>query len=99
MKLEIDIPAALVDAIAERAAALVLERLGTAAPVAEFVSVAEAAEIYRCKPQRIHDLLSAGELERVKEGGRTLIRRAQLLERVTGEELPPALQARRVAAA
>jgi excisionase family DNA binding protein len=45
----------------------------------EFLTIPEAAELMRCKRQRIDDLLSAGRLERVKDGSRTLIRRTDLI--------------------
>jgi excisionase family DNA binding protein len=70
----------LVELIAERAAELVLERLEVAqAPESEFLTVSEAAEFLRCKPQRIYDLLSGRQLERFKDGSRVLVKRAELV--------------------
>jgi excisionase family DNA binding protein len=43
-----------------------------------YLTTREAAEFLRCKPQRIHDLLSARRLTRIKEGRRTLVLRAEL---------------------
>jgi len=42
------------------------------------MTVAEAAELIRAKPQRIYDLLSAGRLTRVNDGARTLVSRAEI---------------------
>jgi excisionase family DNA binding protein len=47
------------------------------------MTTAEAAEYLRAKPQRVHDLLSAGRLTRHKEGGRTLVSRAEVEALVT----------------
>ncbi|MGH3024775.1 MAG: helix-turn-helix domain-containing protein [Gaiellaceae bacterium] len=44
----------------------------------------EAAEMLRCKPQRVYDLRSAGRLPRTTEGGRAVVRRVDL-ERLVGE--------------
>lgn len=81
--LALTIPPELVEEIAQRAAEI-LEARGAVecAPASEFLSIAEAADFLRCKRQRVDDLLSAGHLTRVKEGGRTLIRRSELLARL-----------------
>ena len=47
-------------------------------PASDLLTVDEAAAFLRCKPQRIRDLLSQRRLARVKDGGRTLIERADL---------------------
>jgi excisionase family DNA binding protein len=44
-----------------------------------YVTVLEAAELLRTNRQRIYDLLSARKLERLKDGSRTLLRRADVL--------------------
>jgi excisionase family DNA binding protein len=69
--------------IAERAAALAAERL--APPPSPYLSIPEAAELLRCRRQRVDDLLSQRRLSRVKDGGRTLIRRAELEAYLLGE--------------
>jgi excisionase family DNA binding protein len=79
-ELRFDLPDAILEAVAERAAELVLERLG--APLAtesEFLSVDEAAGILRASKQRVYDLLSDGRLERFKDGSRVLVRRADVV--------------------
>ena len=49
-----------------------------------YCTVPEAAEILRAKRQRVDDLLSAGKLTRYKDGGRTLLLRAEV-ERYVAE--------------
>jgi excisionase family DNA binding protein len=54
-----------------------LERTNGTQP-SEFLTIPEAADLLRCKRARVDDLLSARRIPRVKEGARTLIRRADL---------------------
>jgi excisionase family DNA binding protein len=49
-----------------------------AEPTSPYVTIMEAAQLLRCKRQRVDDLLSAGKLRRFKEGRRTLLQRADL---------------------
>jgi excisionase family DNA binding protein len=78
-ELSVPLPAELVEAIAERAATLLLERLEASSPSAgPLLTVPEAAELLRCRRQRVDDLLSQRRLSRVKEGSRTLILRAEV---------------------
>ena len=78
------LPEEVVEAIAEHAAAIVLERLSESSPASPYLSVAEAAERIRAKPQRVHDLLSARKLKRYKDGRRTLVSREELDAYVAG---------------
>jgi excisionase family DNA binding protein len=89
-RLTLELPQEFVEAVAERAAALVLERLEarTASP---YLSVEEAAEYLRCSPQRIYDLRSSRRLTRGGDGSRALVLRSELDELVA-RELPPASQ-------
>lgn len=82
MKFEVDLPEVVLERVAERAAAIVLERLESSEP--EFLSVGEAAELARCKPQRIYDLRSARVLSRIGDGSRALVSRAELVAHLTG---------------
>jgi excisionase family DNA binding protein len=75
--LALQLPDAVVEAIAERAAELVLERL-TPEPASPYLTVAEAAEHARCSRQRIYDLCSSGRLHRYKDGARVLVSRAEI---------------------
>lgn len=74
------LPEEAVEAIAWRAAELVLAELRAAAPASPspYMSVDEAAAYLRCDRQRIYDLLSARRLQRHKDGARVLISRAEL---------------------
>jgi excisionase family DNA binding protein len=45
-----------------------------------YLTVLEAAELLRCKRQRVDDLLSQRRLSRYKDGSRTLVSRAELDE-------------------
>jgi excisionase family DNA binding protein len=78
-ELHLDLPDSLLNEIAARAAALVLDRLDAPTPESEFLNVPEAAELLRCSRQRIYDLLSSGQLERFKDGSRVLVRRVDLV--------------------
>jgi excisionase family DNA binding protein len=96
----LSLPDDVVEAIAERAAELVLEQLGDRGHVREFLTVAEAAELLRCEPQRIYELTSDGRLPKVKDGGRVLIRRRDVdVYLGVVETLAPALQRRRLRSA
>ncbi len=82
-------PPALVEAIAARAAELVLEQLADRrAPATDgrWLTVEEAAAFLRCKPQRIYELRSSRQLTPHYEGqggadgrrGRALVDRQEL---------------------
>jgi excisionase family DNA binding protein len=49
------------------------------------LSIAEAAELLRCKPQRVYDLRSSRRLPRTVEGGRAVVRRTDV-ERLISED-------------
>lgn len=53
----------------------------------DLLSVAEAAEVLRCKPQRVYDLRCAGRLPKTTEGGRAVVRRSDI-ERLIDEVEP-----------
>jgi excisionase family DNA binding protein len=80
LTLAIKTPAEFVERVAERAAELVLAHLkaNERALGSPFLSVHEAADYLRAKPQRVYDLLSAGRLQRFKDGRRVLVARAEL---------------------
>lgn len=77
----------LLDELVDRVAERVVRRLQAAPtpPEIELLSVQEAAEALRCKPQRIYDLRSLGRLPRTVEGGRAVVRRSDL-ERLVAED-------------
>jgi excisionase family DNA binding protein len=76
----------LLDELVDRVADRVVQRLGSvpSSRTAELLSIAEAAELLRCKPQRVYDLRSSGRLPRTVEGGRAVVRRADV-ERLVSE--------------
>jgi excisionase family DNA binding protein len=86
-------PPEVVEAIAQRAAELVLEQLAARQPRPEQTSpnatVPEAAAYLAAKPQRIYDLCSQGRLTRIKDGGRTLIAWAELEAYLAGQPTGP----------
>jgi len=49
-----------------------------------YLTVVEAAELLRCKRQRVDDLLSQRRLKRYKDGTRTLVSRAEVDEHLQG---------------
>lgn len=61
---------------------------GAEAPPSPLMSVPEAAVYLRTTRGRIDNLLSEGSLTRVKEGGRTLIHRAEVEARARPERGP-----------
>lgn len=88
-------------ALAEHVAELLAARgVGTAehepTSTSPNMTVAEAAEYMRCNRQRIYDLLSQRRLTRVKDGRRTLVRRAEVESYLSGvaHSLPTLAQRR-----
>jgi excisionase family DNA binding protein len=72
----------LVAAIEELVDERVFERLERVYDASErrspWLTIVEAAELLRCKRQRVDDLLSQGRLARHKDGSRTLLSRAEI---------------------
>jgi excisionase family DNA binding protein len=64
--------------LALRVADLLSGGAGGPATESPYLTVAEAAEYLRCSRERIHALLTQRRLVRHKDGGRTLILRAEL---------------------
>jgi hypothetical protein len=77
----------LLDEFINRVADRVAHRLEAREPrpETELLSLTEAAEVLRCKPQRIYQLRSTGRLPRTVEGGRAIVRRSDL-ERLIGDD-------------
>ncbi len=76
-------PPVLIETIAARAAKIVLARQRSDTPsktASPYMTIPEAAEYLRCSRQRIDNLLSAGRLTRIKDGGRTLVDRREIEE-------------------
>lgn len=72
----LEIPAAVVDAIAERVRAELVEEQQPAAD--PWLDVKRAAEHLSCKPQRIYDLVQQRRLEPARDGSRLLFRASWL---------------------
>jgi excisionase family DNA binding protein len=64
--------------LALRVADLLSDNAGGPATLSPYLTVAEAAEYLRCSRERIHALLTQRRLARHKDGGRTLVLRAEL---------------------
>jgi excisionase family DNA binding protein len=81
-RLRVEFPSDVIEALVEHVTEGVLKRLAEqpSGKRPEFLSVAEAADVLRAKPQRVYDLLSAHRLPRYKDGSRVLVRRADLDE-------------------
>jgi len=101
MKVELEISEEMMEAIARRAAELVLERMPAPMPVVDvspWLTVDEAATFLGCSTGRIYNLRSDGRLSAHKDGGRALIARSELEGLVEGpRDLSPAERVRRVA--
>lgn len=67
-----------VEGLVEECVRRALARLPAAPSGPLWMTTEEAADYLRCKPQRIHELVSRGDLTRNKEGGRLLLRRAEV---------------------
>jgi excisionase family DNA binding protein len=74
-KLALDVPDALIEAVADRVIAKLGEQASAPSP---WLSVAEAAERLRCKPDRVYDLIALGKLTPRRDGRRVLLRRDAL---------------------
>jgi excisionase family DNA binding protein len=73
--LALDVPAEVVEQIAEIAAAIVTELERPAAP---WLDTKGAADYLACRPDRIHDLVQLGKLHPHRDGRRLLFRPADL---------------------
>jgi excisionase family DNA binding protein len=81
------LPPELVETISQRVAEILDERSmrrERVQPLSDYLSVPEAAERLRAKPQRVYDLLSAGRLTRFKDGTRVLVSREELDDYLAG---------------
>jgi excisionase family DNA binding protein len=82
LAVRLDIPPETLSAIAALVVPLVLGELQRSetrhAHELEYLTVAEAAQRLRAKPQRVYDLLSAGRLRRYKDGARVLVKSVEL---------------------
>jgi excisionase family DNA binding protein len=82
----VHLPPSTVEAIAQRAAEVLAERIEKVSEPAPYLSVAEAAEFLRCGRKRVYDLTGQRRLPYVKDGSRTLLRRVDLIAYLEGNE-------------
>jgi excisionase family DNA binding protein len=77
LRIVVELSEKQIEQIARRALALARAELHPPPP-SPYMTIPEAAAYLRCRRQRVDDLLSQRRLTRVKDGGRTLIARAEL---------------------
>ncbi len=85
----IELSEAQVERIAERAAALLAARMPSSRDQSPLLTITEAAQLLRCRRQRIDDLLSQGRLTRLKDGSRTLIAREEIEAHLRRRRIQP----------
>lgn len=98
--LTVSVPEEFVEAVAERAAEIVLERLGAERPptTGPYVSVREAAEILRVSPRTVERMIARGRVRSTTLGRRRLLHRCDLdalVGAATGEGTAPTAPSRR----
>ena len=76
--LALELPADVLDAVAERAAEIVLERLGEPTAPSPWLDVAGAAEHIAAPVSRIYALVSADRIPHHRDGSRLLFHRDEL---------------------
>jgi len=84
--LALEVPCELVEALAERVADLLAERLPAQRGPAPWLDVDGAADYLACKPHRVYDLVAEGRLRCAKDGRRSLFRREWLDDYLLGGE-------------
>jgi len=86
VEITVELRAEEVERIAQRAAEIALDALiADERADVPYLTVPEVARYLCCRRQRVDDLLSQGRLTRVKEGARTLVRRAEIEAYLRGE--------------
>ena len=78
--LHLELPAELVDQVAERVAEILTDR--TTARDHGYLDVPGAADFLACPPSRIYALVSAGRIPHHRDGSRLLFDRAELRQYV-----------------
>ena len=84
--LALEVPSALVEAVAQRVAGLLVERLPAQRGPEPWLDVDAAAEYLACRPHRVYDLVAEGRVRCAKDGRRSLFRREWLDVYLLGEE-------------
>jgi len=75
-KLALNVPDDFVEAVAQRATAIVIDYQAATAP--PYLSTEQAAKYLAAKPARVHDLVALGKLTPRRDGRRLLFRRDDL---------------------
>jgi len=84
--LALEVPEALVEAVAQRVADLLVERLPAQRGPEPWLDVDAAADYLACRPHRVYDIVAEGRLRCAKDGRRSLFRREWLDAYLLGEE-------------
>ena len=84
--LALEVPPALVEAVAERVADLLVERLPAQRSAEPWLDVDAAAAYIAAKPHRLYDIVAEGRLRCAKDGRRSLFRREWLDDYLLGGE-------------
>jgi len=84
--LALEVPDALVEAVAQRVADLLAERLPMQRGPEPWLDVDAAAVYLACRPHRVYDIVAEGRLRCAKDGRRSLFRREWLDAYLLGEE-------------
>ncbi len=84
--LSLAVPPELVEAVAQRVADLLVERLPAQRGPEPWLDVDAAADYLACRPHRVYDLVAEGRLRCAKDGRRSLFRREWLDDYLLGEE-------------
>ena len=84
--LALEVPSALVEAVADRVAGLLVERLPAQRGPEPWLDVDAAAEYIAAKPHRLYDLVAEGRVRCAKDGRRSLFRREWLDAYLLGGE-------------
>lgn len=81
------VPAALIEAVAERVVELIEQRAGgaTAGATSPYLTVGEAAEYLRVAPQGVYDRVASGALVPCRDGRRLLFKPDDLRAYVEGQ--------------
>ncbi len=85
--LSLAVPPELVEAVAERVAELLVERLPAQHGPEPWLDVDAAAVYLACRPHRVYDLVAEGRVRCAKDGRRSLFRREWLDHYLLGEDV------------
>jgi excisionase family DNA binding protein len=87
MRVELELSDEQVREIAERAAAIISEQVGSTTTTSPWLNTDQAAEYIAAKPGRIHDLVALHKLTPRRDGRRLLFRVDELDAYIEGQSL------------